>query len=79
MRVQHGDLGNHSCRKGVGTMVSAGFTISPPIVSVCFRCGWVMGGVKYKYLKYEAAGDQYVVRCASGLNQLSKEFTVMTA
>ena len=35
-----------------------------------------MGGVKYKYLKYEAAGDQYVDRCASGLNQLSKEFAV---
>ena len=38
-----------------------------------------MGGVKYKYLKYEAAGDQYVDRCASGLNQLSKEFAVTPA
>ena len=66
--VQHGDLGTHSCRKGVGTMVSAGCTLSPPIILVCIRCGWVMGGVKDKHLKYEAAGDQYVVRYASGLN-----------
>ena len=41
--VQHGDLGTHSCRTGVGTMVSAGFTISPPIILICIRCGWVMG------------------------------------
>ena len=38
-----------------------------------------MGGVKDKYLKYKAAGNHYVVRCASGLNQLSKEFTVTPA
>ena len=38
-----------------------------------------MGGVKDKYLKYKAAGNQYVGRCASGLNQLSKEFTVTPA
>ena len=31
LEVQHGDLGTHSCRKGVGTMVRAGCTISPPI------------------------------------------------
>ena len=35
-----------------------------------------MGGVKDKYLKYKSAGDQYVGRCDSGLNQLSKEFAV---
>ena len=74
--VQHGDLGTHSCSKGIGTMVSAGCTISPTIISIYIRCGWVMGGAKDKYLKYGAACDQYVVRCASGLNQLSKEFAV---
>ena len=72
MGVQHGDIGTHSCRKGVGKMVSQGCTISPPIISICIRCGWVMGGVKDKYLKYEATGDQYVGMCASGLNQLIK-------
>jgi hypothetical protein len=35
-----------------------------------------MGGVKDRYLKYEAAGDRYVGRCACGLDQLSKEFGI---
>ena len=33
--VEEGDLGTHSCRKGVATMVAAGCTVSPPIVSIC--------------------------------------------
>ena len=74
--VKEGDLGTHSCRKGVATMVAAGCTISPPIVSICVRAGWVMGGVKDRYLKRESAGDQYVGRCAAGLDQLSKTFSV---
>ena len=39
-----GDLGTHSNHKGVGTMVAAGCTVSPPIVSLCIRAGWVIGG-----------------------------------
>ena len=74
--VEEGDLGTHSCRKGVATMVAAGCTVSPPIVSICVRAGWVMGGVKDRYLKRESAGDQYVGRCAAGLDQLSKRFSV---
>ena len=60
MGIEAGDLGTHSCRKGVATMVGAGFTVSPPIVSLCVRAGWVMWGVKDKYLKHKSAGDQYV-------------------
>lgn len=71
-----GDLGTHSARKGVGTMVAAGCTVSPPIVSLCIRAGWVLGGVKDKYLFRENAGDQYVGRCASCLDQTTKEFAV---
>ena len=74
--VEPGDLGTHSTRKGVGTAICAGCTMSPPIVSVCVRCGWVMGGVKDKYLKYEAAGDQFVGRCATLLDLLSKAFAI---
>ena len=57
-------------------MVAAGCTVLPPIVSICVRAGWVMGGVKDRYLKRESAGDQYVGRCAAGLDQLSKRFSV---
>ena len=74
--VEDGDLGTHSCRKGVATMVAAGCTVSLPIVSICVRAGWVMGGVKDRYLKRESVGDQYVGRCASGLDQLSKGFAI---
>ena len=35
-----------------------------------------MGGVKDRYLKRESAGDQYVGRCADGLDQLSKRFAI---
>ena len=77
--VEEGDLGTHSCRKGVATMVASGCTVSPPIVSLCIRCGWVMGGVKDRYLKYEGAGDQYVGKCACGLDQLTKEFAISPA
>ena len=66
--VKPGGLGTHSVRKGVATMVAAGCTVSPPIVSLCLRVGWIMGGVKDKYLFYEAAGDHYVGRCATTLN-----------
>jgi hypothetical protein len=74
--VNIGDLGTHSCRKGVATMVAAGCTCSPPIVSICVRAGWAMGGVKDRYLKNEKAGDQYVGRCATGADQNNKEFAV---
>ena len=71
-----GDLGSHSCRKGVATLIASGCTVSPPISSLCIRAGWVMGGMKDKYIFNEKAGDQYVGRCASLLNQLTKEFAV---
>ena len=71
-----GDLGSHSCRKGVATLIASGCTVSPPIAPLCIRAGWVMGGMKDKYIFNEKAGDQYVGRCASLLDQLTKEFAV---
>jgi len=76
MGISPSDIGTHSIRKGVATAVSAGCTVSPPLVSLCLRAGWVLGGVLMRYLKYEAAGDQYVGRCASGLDQLTSEFAI---
>ena len=51
MGVDICDLGTHSCRKGVATMVAAWCTVSPPIILICVRAGWLMGGVRDKYLK----------------------------
>ena len=73
------DLGTHSARKGVGTMVAAGCTVSPPIVSFCLRAGWSLGGVKDKYLFRANGGDQNVGRAASCLPQDQKEFAISPA
>ena len=52
-----GDLGYYSCHKGMATMVAAGCTVSPPIVALCIRAGWILGGVKDQYLFRDKAGD----------------------
>ena len=48
----------------------------PPIITLCIQAGWILGGVKDKYLFREKAGDQYVGCCASCLDQQKKEFAV---
>ena len=42
------ELGTHSARKGVGSMVANASTVGPPIVALCLRvrAGWKLGGVK---------------------------------
>ena len=56
MGIDYKSLGSHSARKGVGTMVASGCTIGPPIVPLCLRAGWKLGGVKDKYLSSIASG-----------------------
>jgi len=55
-----GDLGTHNCKKGVETLIASSCTACPPILSLCIRAGWIMGGMKDKYIFREKAGDQYV-------------------
>ena len=74
--VKEGDLGTHSSRKGVVTYVASGCTVSPPIIAIFLRAGWVLGGVKDKYFKHEKAADQYVGRCAACLDQNDKRFAI---
>ena len=57
-------------------MVAARCTVSPPIVSICVKAGWKMGGIKDKFLKRENADNQYVGHCTSCLDQLDKRFAV---
>ena len=63
----------------MATWVAARCTVAPPIVSLCIRAGWTLGGVKDKYLFHENAGDQHVGRCASGLNSDTAEFAISRA
>ena len=71
-----GDLGYHSCRKGVATMLDAGCAVYPHIVALCILEGWVLGVVKYTYLFRKKSGDNYVGRYASCLDQLKRGFAV---
>ena len=66
--VKPGDLGSHSTRKGACSLAASGSTVSPPIVSICLRAMWSMGGIKERYLHFENAGDQYLGRVVAGLD-----------
>ena len=49
----------------------------PPQIATNLRAGWTMGGVQDTYLRYEAAGDQYVGRVVSGLPISSPKFAAL--
>ena len=70
------DLGTHSARKGVGTMVANASTVGPPIVALCLRAGWTLGGVKEKYLFRADGGDMAVGRRAACLDVDEKGFAI---
>ena len=62
------DLGAHSIRKGATTYVTSGLTAAPSYAAVAIRAGWTLGSVVSVYMKYDAAGDQYVGWTVAGLN-----------
>jgi hypothetical protein len=74
--VEPSELGTHSARKGVGTLVAAGCTVAPPIVSICLRMGWALGGVLGRYFKRADAGDMHCGRTAAMQDPMRKEFAV---
>lgn len=71
------DLGTHSIRKGAATYCSSGSTACPSAASVHLRAGWTMGGVQDKYIRYDAAGDQYVGRTVTGLPTCDPQFALL--
>ena len=71
------DIGVHSLRKGAASFVSSGSTCAPPQVATNIRARWSMGIIQDTYLRYEAAGDQYVGRVVCGLPLSSPKFAVL--
>ncbi|CAN0032252.1 unnamed protein product, partial [Phaeothamnion confervicola] len=71
------DIGTHSCRKGSATYVASGCTAGPPMSAICIRAGWSVGNVQDRYIRYEAAGDQYVGRTVCGLPLSTHDFCVL--
>jgi len=69
--LEPSDIGTHSNRKGSSTFVTSGVTDGPSIVAMCNRAGWDTGKVLSTYLRYEAAGDQYIGRIVAGLSPSS--------
>lgn len=61
----------------IATFCCSGSTCGPSLVSICLRCGWSLGGIQDRYLRYEAAGDQYLGRLVCGLPQDSHKFAVL--
>jgi hypothetical protein len=72
--IKAANLGTHSTRKGAATYVTGGSTAGPSIVAIQLRAGWTIEGVMSRYTRFEAAGDQYVGRCVSGLPINSHKF-----
>ena len=71
------DIGTHRIRKGASTYCTSESTAAPPSVAVHLRVGWAIGGVQDRYLRYDAAGDMYVVPTVSGLPIGSSRFATL--
>ena len=72
------DIGIHLLRKGTASYVSSGSTCATPKVATNIRAEWSMGIIQDTYLRYEAAGDQYVVRVFCGLPLASPKFAILS-
>ena len=77
MGIAYDEMSTHSYRKGSASNAASGSTQGPPIVAICLRAGWKLGGVLNTYLCLENAGDQFVGRVAAGLPLLTNMFAVM--
>lgn len=71
------ELGTHSTRKGAATYVLSGTTACPSLIPLSLRCGWKLDGVTGRYLRYEAAGDQFVGRTVAGLPPCESAFATL--
>ncbi|KAH9151942.1 hypothetical protein AeRB84_005562 [Aphanomyces euteiches] len=61
------EIGTHSFRKCVATSVGNN-TGGPSPISVWLRAGWSLGNVQSRCIFEEPGGDQFIGRCATGLN-----------
>ena len=75
--IPYDEISTHSYRKGSASHAASGSTNGPPIVAICLRAGWKLGGVLNTYLCLENAGDCFVGRVAAGLPLLSAKFCVL--
>lgn len=60
------DIGTHSFRKGIATVL-ANKPGGHAAISIWLRAGWSLGSVQSRYIFEGAGGDQFVGRAATGL------------
>lgn len=70
-------FGTHSIREGVAMFAFSGCIGGPSIVSVCLLCDWSIDCVQDRYLRYDAAGDQYLGRVVAGRPLNKTNFSVL--
>ena len=71
------DIASHSFRKGARSYCQGGTTGGPSTPSVLLRGGWALEGIDKKYVRYEAAADQFIGRILAMLSISSSEFAVL--
>ena len=70
------EIGTHSFRKGISSYISS-FPGGPSAVAVWLRAGWSLGKVQSRYIFEGQGGDQFVGRCAAGLDVTNCNFSVL--
>jgi hypothetical protein len=71
------DIASHSFRKGARSYCQGGTTGGPSTPSILLRGGWALEGIDKKYVRYEAAADQYIGRIVAMLDIGSPDFAVL--
>jgi hypothetical protein len=71
------DIAAHSFRKGGRSFAQGGTTGGPSTPSILLRGLWALEGIDKKYVRYEAAADQFIGRILAMLDINSPDFAVL--
>ncbi|MEZ0209060.1 MAG: hypothetical protein ACAH17_02710 [Candidatus Paceibacterota bacterium] len=71
------DIASHSFRKGARSYCQGGTTGGPSTPSILLRGGWALEGIDKKYVRYEAAADQFIGRILAMLSISSSDFAAL--
>ena len=71
------DIAAHSFRKGGRSYAQGGTTGGPSTPSILLRGLWALEGLDKKYVRYEAAADQFIGRILAILDINSPDFAVL--
>lgn len=76
MGLAFDELGSHSFRKGIATLL-ANCPGGPEAINIWLRAGWSLGPVQSRYIFQGAGGDQFVGRVAAGHNIHDPDFAIL--